>query len=129
MSVGPGATMSASGTTSVSANDFTVQVSGGVPGQLGLFYYGAEELALPFGDGLRCVGAGSLGTFRLNPPQAMDGQGASARLVDFTAPPASIGPGAILPGSTWKFQHWYRDPAAGGAGFNLSDGLSATFCP
>ena len=119
----------ASGSTSVSANRFTLHVAGGVPGELGLFYYGPEEVALPFGEGLRCVGAGALGTFRLNPPQPMDGQGASSRLVDFDAPPAGSGAGTILPGSTWKFQHWYRDPAGGGAGFNLSDGLSATFCP
>ena len=35
----------------------------------------------------------------------------------------------ITPGSTWYFQFWYRDSAAGGAAFNLSNGLSATFCP
>jgi hypothetical protein len=35
----------------------------------------------------------------------------------------------ITPGSTWTFQFWYRDLAAGGAGFNLSNELSATFCP
>jgi hypothetical protein len=35
----------------------------------------------------------------------------------------------IAPGSTWFFQFWYRDSDAGPAAFNLSNGLSATFCP
>lgn len=29
---------------------------------------------------------------------------------------------------TRHFQFWYRDPLAGGAGFNLSSALSITFC-
>jgi len=33
-----------------------------------------------------------------------------------------IGPG------TYQFQFWYRDPAAGGAFFNLSDGVEVSFC-
>ena len=38
--------------------------------------------------------------------------------------------GAITAGSTWNFQLWYRDPAAGGAGSNLSNGLQVVFaCP
>ena len=41
----------------------------------------------------------------------------------------SSGGGEILPGSTWNTQFWYRDPAFGGAGFNLSDGLGVTFAP
>ena len=45
--------------------------------------------------------------------------------VDFTAPPTSSG--AILAGSTWNFQAWYRDVPAGGAGWNLSDAVSVTF--
>lgn len=33
------------------------------------------------------------------------------------------------PGTTWEFQYWYRDPVAGGAGFNLSDAVSIDFLP
>ena len=48
-------------------------------------------------------------------------------LMDFTSPPQ---PDAeITAGSTWFFQFWFRDPAAGGAFFNLSNGLRAKFCP
>ena len=37
--------------------------------------------------------------------------------------------GGVNLGDRKYYQFWYRDPAGGGAGFNLSDGLSATFCP
>jgi hypothetical protein len=35
----------------------------------------------------------------------------------------------ITAGSTWYFQFWFRDPAAGARNVNLSNGLAATFCP
>ena len=44
--------------------------------------------------------------------------------VDNTVAPHSNN---LTPGSTWKFQCWFRDPPAGGATFNLSTGLSVTF--
>jgi len=128
-SQGPGAVMSSSGTPSVSLNAFFLESVGGVPNQPGLFYYGPEEIQIPFGDGFRCVGGGALGIFRLNPPANMDSFGDITRQLDFTQPPANAGPGMISPGDTWKFQFWYRDPAAGGSGFNLSNGLSVKFCP
>jgi hypothetical protein len=51
--------------------------------------------------------------------------GNAVRSVDLASAPVL---GVITPGSTAYFQCWYRDPAAGGAAFNLSDGLSVTFC-
>jgi hypothetical protein len=128
-SVGPGALIGATGGTSISANAFTLTAVGAVPGQYGLFYYGAGQTQIPFGEGLRCVSSGGAGIFRLGPPQTVDGAGDLSRPVDFTQPPAGSGAGAIAPGSTWYFQLWFRDPAGGASGFNLSDGLSATFCP
>ena len=35
----------------------------------------------------------------------------------------------IAPGSTWYFQFWYRDPAMGAPGFNLSSALAVSFEP
>jgi hypothetical protein len=35
----------------------------------------------------------------------------------------------IQPGTSWNFQFWYRDPAGGGAGFNLSDAVMIPFRP
>jgi hypothetical protein len=101
---------------------------GAPPGKLGKFFYGPAQVQLPFGNGLLCAGPGAIGIFRLTPPQPANPDGNAVRPLDFTAPPASTGPGAITPGSTWNFQYWYRDPNVG-AGFNLSDALSATFCP
>jgi hypothetical protein len=48
-------------------------------------------------------------------------------LLDNTSPPSAAT--QITAGSTWNFQAWFRDPAAGGAFFNLSDGLNLTFAP
>ena len=42
---------------------------------------------------------------------------------------ANYAAGVITAGSSWNFQAWFRDPAANGATFNLSDGLHVTFCP
>jgi len=128
-SVGAGATLSFTGSNSISANDLTLIATGAPANQFGLFYYGAGQTSAPFGEGIRCVSAGGAGTFRLNPATTVDFFGQLFRQVDFNAPPANGGPGAILSGSTWNFQLWYRDPAGGGSGFNLSDGITATFCP
>jgi hypothetical protein len=51
-------------------------------------------------------------------------QGSVARPFDFASPAGSI----VTPGSTWNFQLYYRDVAGGGAGFNSTNGLQATFC-
>ena len=95
-------------------------------GQFGIFYYGPEPVSLPFGNGVRCVGAGSVGTFRL-PPIQIDTFGFVQQAVDINNPPQPNG--QISAGDTWYFQFWYRDPNGGGSGFNLTDGLEVTFCP
>jgi len=123
-SSGAAARMAAFGSLSVARNEFSLGVSGGPAGQNGLFFYASGRVEIPFGDGFLCAGGGQL--FRLNPPQVMGAGGAALRRVDFGVPPAA---GSITPGSSWNFQFWFRDPAAGGAGFNLSDGLGVTFQP
>ena len=128
-SAGPGSWMGASGTTSITANDFQLHAGGAVPFRPGLFYYGPDEALVPFGNGFGCVGAGALGIHRLQPPLLTNILGNASRPLDFTAHPANSGLGQINPGSTWSFQFWYRDPDAGGSGFNLSDGLRVTFGP
>jgi len=127
-SAGTMAIMGSTGSTSVVANDFHLTSSGGVPGKYSLFYYGGGVASAPFGNGTRCVASGGAGIFRLGPPRQFDASGDISRFVDNTAAPANAGPGAFSAGSTFNFQLWYRDPAAGGSGFNLSDGLSVTFC-
>ncbi|HIK60036.1 MAG TPA: hypothetical protein EYF98_05020 [Planctomycetes bacterium] len=129
-SAGPGAEISASGSTSVSANDLQLHVSGSVPGTIGAFFYGSDQTQVVFGNGFRCVASGQVtGLFRLNPPLIVDGAGNLSRALDLSAPPASGGAGMITAGSSWNFQFYFRDVPAGGAAFNLSDGMRVTFCP
>ncbi len=122
-----GALMGSSGTTSVGANSFSVSVADAATNKAGLFFYGPNQVQVAFGDGFRCVGGS---TFRLLPLVQTDAFGAAAKQVDFNSPPAGGGAGQINAGSTWNFQFWFRDPMGpGGNGFNLSDGLSVSFCP
>lgn len=128
--VGPGAVLDATGSTSVAANDFTLMARAVPPGKFGVFFYGSERCSVPFGNGLRCVDGGSTGLARLIPAEAASGAGTIDRPLDFTLPPAGGGANQITSATTWHFQLWYRDPAGpGGTGVNLSDALSATFCP
>jgi len=122
-SVGPGATMAWTGTARVSFNDLGLVALGLPPGQFGIFFYGPNAVDLPFGEGHLCIGGG---VYRL-PVVLSDLLGIAIWELDVTAPPHESG--RIEAGATWRFQHWYRDPAGGGAGFNLSDGLEVTFCP
>jgi hypothetical protein len=121
-----GATITASGSLSVADQDLTLLARQCPPGQFGMFFYGPSAAQVPLGNGFRCVG-GQL--FRLLPAVPIDALGIATTKVDFTQPPVSSGPGAILGGDTWYFQFWYRDPAGGGAGHNLTDARRLTFCP
>ncbi len=121
-SVGSGAVIGWTGSTAVAQNDLFLTVDAAPPGQFGIFYFGDGMVQLPFGLGFRCVG-GSISRFV--PALPINAGGMASQKVDFTSPPAA---GKLVPGTTWFFQFWYRDPSAGGAGFNLSDGLQATFC-
>ena len=115
-------TISATGSTSVSANDLVLVAEGVPAGQFGIFYYGPGQIQLLFGEGYRCVGGG---TGRL-PVVQIDSQFTALWPLDITAPP--LPSHQISAGSTWNFQFWYRDPAGGGTGFNLTDALEVWFC-
>ncbi len=120
-STGQPALISNTGSVSIAANDFTLVCTGLPPNTFGIFYFGTTETQTVFGNGYRCVGGT---TVRFGVQSASAG-GVMTRLLNF---PSLMGPAVIPVGATRKFQCWYRNPAAGGAGFNLSDGLSATFC-
>jgi len=120
-SVGPGAELLASGTSSIIRNDL-ILYSQAVPDRLGLFVYGPVQAQSPFGHGFLCV-AGQV--YYVSPPFVAT-QNQARLAVDYANLPAA---GQITAGSTWNFQHWYRDPAAGSPAFNASSGLSLTFRP
>lgn len=122
-SVGSGALMGWSGTTSLSADDLVLRASGVPPLQIGLFIAGDGSAQVPFGDGWRCVGGA---VERLLPAVFAAGDGSVSHAVDFGSPPLSV---KYTAGETAWFQLWYRDPDAGGAGFNLSNALKAELCP
>lgn len=121
-STGNPATITWSGPTSISSNAATLLVSDLPPNQPGIFFYGPNQVSVPFGDGTRCVG----GTIsRLNPAIFATPSGDAQRDLDFTTLPLST----LNPGDTFNVQCWNRDPAAAASGFNLSDALSAILCP
>src|SRR5689334_5378677 len=122
---GNSASIGWSGSTSIFANGLTLSVSGAPPLKNGLFFYGSAQTNLPWGDGLRCVG-GSLQ--RLAVLQT-DAGGAASLPLDFTQYPLSSGAHALLQGSVWNFQFYFRDPLGGPAGWNSSDALEVNFCP
>ncbi len=119
-SVGPGAMILATGSTSVAAADLTL-TSAPVPDQPSIFFYAPNQVNLSFGNGFLCAAGGAA-----NLPVVFGSGNAATHVIDFNALPAA---GPINAGDTWNFQHWYRDPAAGGAYVNTSDAVSILFTP
>ena len=141
-----GASMSATGSTSVIANDLTLNAGPIQPNQPGIFYFGPDQplnpSGIPFGEGNRCV----VGTTTRLAPTVADALGNLSRTLDNMGGPFQGGPTGTFPGfmagGVWNFQAWFRDPACVGAtsglagdcnddgnatGFNLSNGLEVTF--
>lgn len=125
-STGQAATIQMSGNLSVAVNQATLQAFGCPPNKLGLFFYGRHRVQRLMADGFLCISPFAPGLFRLRPLDYADGAGHVVRALDFDA---LTGSGQILGGSTWCFQYWYRDQAAGGTGTNLTDAVQVTFCP
>jgi hypothetical protein len=122
-STGSPALITAQGSSSLIENNLVLLAQPMASSEPGVFYYGPNEIQAPFGNGFRCVGGTVV---RLWPPVVSNGGGVLLRAIDFQSLPSGA---AINAGETWKFQAWFRDPPAGGLGFNLSDGLSITFSP
>ena len=118
-STGTAATITFDGCPRPSLSSFRLEASP-VPNEPGLFYYGRDAIELPFGDGLRCIGGP---VYRLG--TRLGSGGALSHDLDFANPPAPAA--TILPGSSWWFQAWFRDPAAAGAGFNFSSAMRVWF--
>lgn len=118
--------MSWSGSQGIGANTFTLIASELPLNKTAFFFYGSQPVQVAVGQGWRCAG-GSV--FRLRPALNSGPGGSISRLLDFSQPPAGSGSGMIQPGMTRYFQAYYRDPAGGGAGFNLTDALEVEFCP
>ena len=123
-SVSPvGTTITGHGTPSVALNELRLMASP-VPPSPGLFFYGPNQVAVPLGEGLLCVGGGIQ---RLDVSFPQNG----TLLVDLgSAGQDGVSmPSEFQPGSTWNLQCWYRDVQGGPHGYNLSDGYTITFTP
>lgn len=116
---GSAAEIAFTGSASLAANELRLTAAP-VPDEFGLFFYGANETDVPFGHGRRCIASP---IYRL-PAKAVNG-GTLAHLVNLLQPPKPGG--QILAGSSWIFQGWFRDTAAGGPGFNSSSALRLLF--
>jgi hypothetical protein len=114
--------MSWSGSRNISLNDFVLVALNAPPQKTGLFYYGPNQAQVPFGNGYRCVGS----PITRLPLVVSNDLGDMIYALDYNNLPAS---GQIHAGEVWNFALWYRDPAAGGANFNASNGLNVIFCP
>jgi hypothetical protein len=120
-STGGAAVMSATGSNSIASNDLALHAAPVPFNTNGIFFFGATATQTPFGNGFRCVASP---TVRLGIQSANANQ--LDRTIDNTQPPASS---YFAAGATWNFQAWFRDPSAGGANVNLSDGYRITFAP
>jgi hypothetical protein len=123
-----GALLSGGGTTSVSADSFSLAGSG-MPNSSALYFQGTTRInggnGAVFGDGLRCSGGTvtRLGT-KLN-------AGGGSFYPTGGDPPVSVKGGVTLGGSIRTYQVWYRNAAAfcNIETFNLTNALSATWIP
>ena len=123
-SVGPGANLAIYGSPSLADQDLTLEVTGGPIGAPILFFYGADVISTPLGEGTLCAG----GITRRIGVQFFDLFGQCTYPIDFQADPVSVGASAILPGTSWIFQGWYRDTTSGGVpSFDFSSAVAATF--
>jgi glucose/arabinose dehydrogenase len=121
-----GARSSALGSTSLSANDLSFQVTGLPSSTFGLYFYGPGITSVPTGNGFLCVGGALL---RLPVVQASTA-GVLTMPIDSSVPPLGSGAGQVTAGTTWAFQCWYRDVGGPlGSTYNFSDALSVRFRP
>jgi hypothetical protein len=116
-----GAQIASTGSTSIATNNFAVQLSQAPKGKFCLLLAGQPVAGVPFQNGWLCLGQPLLSF----PPKKTNSNGILKVVLDFSTYPAS----ALLPFQDLGFQFWFRDPAAAGAGANLSEGLHAVFCP
>ena len=112
-STGAPADISATG-GSAAGGDITL-TSAPVPNQPSIFFHGPNAANAPFGNGIRCVGG------QLVRGAVTVGAGNSASYTyDNSDEKHSL---LAFVGQLRHFQHWFRDPAAGGTAFNLSNAL------
>jgi hypothetical protein len=129
-STGYPASIFATGSTSVAANDVTL-TSVLVPDNSFGFYLTSTtqgNIANPGGSqGNLCL-SGSIGRYvGAGQIQNSGTSGSISLVLDLTQHPTPTGLVSVIPGQTWHFQAWFRDVASGVATSNFTDGLRVTF--
>jgi hypothetical protein len=129
-STGIAASMSASGSAAVAANNLVLGADRLPLNAFGFFLTSATQgfVQNPGGSqGNLCLGS-SIGRY-VGPGQIQNSgaAGAIALPVDLTQHPTPIGPVPVQVGETWNFTAWYRDAVGGVAVSNFADGLEVVF--
>lgn len=123
-STGAPAHLWASGSASLSGPGLVLEVVQCPPNTPGIFFFGGAPAQIAFGNGYRCIAAPIT---RMPPPAYTDGAGVATYAVQTSA--LVFGTLSVGPGDVRRFQYWYRNPAGGGPGFNLTEGLTVWFSP
>lgn len=124
-SFGAGATLVATGSSSIAKAILTLELHGAPPAQPAVFFYGETSTQIPFGDGNLLVARSHL---RRLAASTVDVWGRASHTIDFAA--VANSPLPFLPGVARDFQVWVRDPSGPlGSGFNLSTAVELTFAP
>jgi len=112
-----GSVISATGSTSIAANDLALHASNVPPQKSGLFFCSIARQSTPLGSGTRCVG---------NParrlPVVSSGTGTT---LDYALNLSTVAIAPVSAGELWNFQCWFRD----GVQSDLSDALQVIFVP
>jgi FG-GAP repeat len=128
-SLGYGAQLEATGSSSVAADDLHLTVTQVLPNSFGIIFMSQAfqpSGAVPFGDGAMCIAQDA------THPIVRLGTQATGAGATFSQGPGLLAaqPGYISPGDTWYFQGWYSDPSGPcGSAYSLTSAVGVVFEP
>lgn len=128
-STGAAGAIAATGTTSLTANDFGLSASSLPLSAFGFFLTSRSSgSVLPANSMGRLCLSGAIGRF-VGPGQVLSSgaTGSFSLALDLALHPTPTGLVQVLPGETWFFQAWHRDAVMGSATSNFTTGIAATF--
>ncbi len=122
-STGAASQISAVGSGSISADDL-VLTADNLPSQPGIFIAGPAPAQVPFFNGFLCIDFTGLQRFG-NTASPVGGVVTEAVNLA-TSVPGGLN---VVAGSSYNYQRWNRDPAAGGGFANFSDAIEIQYTP